>query len=63
VRIVPKGGVERVGYGQLCPQIDPTSPTQMLSHAVEQQYESEKHTCIAHGSQEPFSAPPDEQMA
>jgi hypothetical protein len=30
---------------QLSPQIEPTSPTQIESHDVEQQYESDAQTC------------------
>jgi len=36
---------------QDCPQIDPTSPTQIESHWVWQQYGSCAQTLVAHGSQ------------
>ena len=40
-----------------------TSPTQMLSHAVVQQYASTAQTSVAHGSQLAVSAAPAEQIA
>jgi hypothetical protein len=40
-----------MSQGQVLPHFEVTSPTQMLFHAVEQQYESLAHTVIAHGSQ------------
>jgi len=47
---------------QVSPQIDPTSPTQIESHAVLQQYGSWAQIDVAHGSQLDFSCVPLEQM-
>ncbi len=55
----------------LCAQVPPpqlwwqtelTSPTQIESHAVVQQYEAEAQTSTAHGSQPLSRAPPVEQI-
>jgi hypothetical protein len=47
---------------QVSAQIELTSPTQMLSHKVVQQYSSCAHTCVAHGSQDAESLLPVVQM-
>ena len=44
------------------PQIEPTSPTHMLSHLVVQQYESAAQTSVAHGSQPEVRWLPVEQI-
>jgi homeobox protein ESX1 len=47
---------------QVWPQTELTSPTQIESHAVVQQYESAAQMLAAHESQLPVSAPPVEQI-
>src|SRR5581483_11143459 len=44
------------------PHTELTSPTQIESHAVAQQYESAAQILVAHGSQPEVSLPPDEQI-
>jgi hypothetical protein len=47
---------------QLMPQTLETSPTQMLSQLVLQQYESTAQICVTHGSQPLWSAAPVEHL-
>ena len=49
--------------GQTTPQIVPTSPVQIPSHAELQQYASAAQTAFAHGSQSPASMSPCWQIA
>jgi hypothetical protein len=51
------------GQLQVSPQIEPTSPTQTLSHLVLQQYESSAQTFLAQGSHVLVSFVPAVQIA